>query len=210
MNKLNSMMAIALFALTFTACKKDDKEPEIVVPVSDGSTLTLEGKTTESNYANVVYADLSADKTTKSDRKSWNVAFASDSKFRVVLNPSYQTTAVATSKTDIATVTVADPGTTTNLNHDILDPATISLVDAWDGDITKTAFAEVSATDSENKVYLLSYEGNKEKEKWFKIKVTRSGNGYKVQYARLNETTIKTLDVPKSACLQFDFRFTRK
>lgn len=205
MNKLNSMMAVALFVFTFTACKKDDKEPEIVVPVSDGSTLTLEGKTAESNYANVVYVDLSADKTTKSDRKIWNIAFTSDNKFRVVLNPSYQSTAVATNKTDINLVTLVDPGTTTNLNHDIMDASTVSLVDYWDGDITRTAFAEVNATDSENKVYLLSYEGNKEKEKWFKIKVLRSGSGYKIQYARLNETVIKTLDVPKSAAYNLIF-----
>lgn len=205
MNKLNSFVAVALLALTFTACKKSKDEPVIVVPPSDGSTLTLEGKTAESNYANVVYTDFSTDKATKSDRKSWNMAFTSDAKFRVVLNPSYQTTAVATSKTDITTVTLADPGTTINLNHDILDPSTVSLADYWDGDITKTAFAEVSATDADNKVYLLSYEGNKEKEKWFKIKVTRSGSGYKIQYARLNETTIKTLDVPKSSSYNLTF-----
>ena len=205
MNKINSMMAVALLAFTFTACKKDDKEPEIIVPVSDGSMMTLEGKTAESNYTNVVYVDFSTNKQVKSDRKSWNIGFTSDSKFRVVLNASYQTTAVATSKTDITTVTLADPGATTNLNHDIMDPATVSLVDYWDGDITKTAFAEVSATDNNNKVYLLSYEGNKEKEKWFKIKVTRSGTGYKVQYARLGETNIKTLNVPKSSAYNLTF-----
>lgn len=204
MNKLNSIIAVALLAVTFTSCKKDD-EPVVVVPPSDGSTLTLEGKTAESNYANVVYADLSTDKTTKSDRKSWNLAFTSDAKFRVVLNPSYQTTAVATSKTDITAVTLAEPGTTVDLNHDVEDPKTNSLADSWDGDITKTAFAEISAIEGDNKVYLLSYEGNKEKEKWFKIKVTRSGSGYKVQYARLGETTIKTLEVPKDSKFNLTF-----
>jgi len=199
MNKLNSILAIAFLAVTFTACKKDNEEPIIVVPPSDGSTITLSGKTAESNYANIVYADLSTDKQSSLDRKSFNIGLTSDSKFRVVLNASYQTTAVATSKTDIATVTLADPGTAVNLNHDLTDPLTVSLTDYWDGDITKTAFAEVAATDADNKVYLISFEGNKDKDKWFKIKVTRSGSGYKLQYARLGETTIKTLDVPKNA-----------
>ncbi|RBQ07755.1 HmuY family protein [Pedobacter miscanthi] len=199
MNKLNSMIAIALIAVSFTACKKDTDEPIVVVPPSDGSTLTLNGKTSESNYANIVYVDFSADKQVTADRKSFNIGLTSDGKFRVVLNPSYQTTATATSKTDITAVTIADPGTAINLNHDITDPLTVSLVDYWDGDITKTAFAEVSATDAENKVYLLSYEGNKDKDKWFKLKVTRNGAGYKIQYARLGETTIKTLDVPKNS-----------
>ncbi|SDF75853.1 HmuY protein [Pedobacter terrae] len=199
MNKLNLMIAFAVVMITFTACKKDSDEPIVVVPPSDGSTLTLNGKTAESNYTNIVYVDFSTDKQIAVDRKSFNIGLTSDGKFRVVLNPSYQTTATATSKTDINAVTLTDPGTTVNLNHDIMDPLTVSLVDYWDGNITKTAFAEVSATESENKVYLLSYEGNKDKDKWFKLKVTRNGSGYKVQYAKLNETVIKTLDVPKSA-----------
>ena len=199
MNKLNSMLAIAFLAITFTSCKKDNEEPIVVVPPSDGSTLTLSGKTAESNYANIVFADLSTDKQSTADRKSFNIGLTSDSRFRVILNASYQTTAVATSKTDINAVTVNDPGTTVNLNHDITDAATVSLVDYWDGDITKTAFAEVSANDADNKVYLLSFEGSKDKDKWFKIKVTRNGTGYKLQYARIGETTIKTLDVAKNA-----------
>ncbi len=199
MNKLNSILAVACLAISFTACKKDNEDPIVVVPPSDGKTLTLEGKTAASPYANVVYVDFSTDKPTAVDRKSWNLAFTSDTKFRVLLNASYQSTAVATDKTDINAVTLADPGTTVNLNHDIMDPKTISLVDNWEGDITKTAFAEeVSSTDANNKVYLLSYEGNKDKDKWFKIKVTRSGTVYKVQYAKLGETAIKTLEVPKA------------
>ncbi|RDC58581.1 hypothetical protein DU508_00860 [Pedobacter chinensis] len=199
MNKLNSMIAIAALAITFTACKKNTEEPIIVVPPSDGSTITLSGKTAESNYANIAYVDLSTDKSTAVDRKSFNIGLTSDSRFRAVLNASYQTTAVATSKTDINVVTVADPGTTTELNHNISDPLTASLVDSWDGDITKTVFAEVSATDTENKVYLISFEGSKDKDKWFKVKISRNGTGYKLQYARLGETIIKTLDIAKNA-----------
>lgn len=174
--------------------------------ISDGSQLTLEGKTPASNYTNTVFVDLSGNKQIPVDRKSWNIALTSDSKFRVVLNPAYQSTAVATSKTDINAVTLADPGTAANLNHDISDPATATLVDNWNGDITKTVFAEVSATDSENKVYLLSFEGNKDKDKWFKVKVSRTANGgYKIQYARLGETAIKTLEVSKNADFNLAF-----
>lgn len=199
MKKLNSMIAIAALAITFTACKKDSEEPIIIVPPSDGSTLTLSGKTAESNYANIVYADLSTDKATAVDRKSFNFGLTSDSRFRVVLNAAYQTTAVTTSKSDISAVTVADQGTSVNLNHDITDPTTVSLVDNWDGDVTKTAIPEISAVDAENKVFLISFEGSKEKEKWFKVRITRNGAGYKIQYARLGETAIKTLDVAKNA-----------
>ncbi len=207
MNKLNSVLAVALLAITFTSCKKDE-EPIIIAPPSDGSTLTLEGKTVASAYANTVFADLSGDKQTPVDRKSWNIALTSDGKFRVVLNAAYQTTAVVTSKTDIAAVTLADPGTTIELNHspDPTKPETLLLVDNWTGDITKTVFAEVSATEADNKVYLISFEGNKEKDKWFKIKITRATTGgYKIQYARLGETTIKVLDIAKNADFNLAF-----
>lgn len=198
MNKLNSIIAVALLAVTFTSCKNDE-EPIIVVPPSDGSTLTLEGKTAISPYANIVFADLSKDKQAAVDRKSWNIALTSDSRFRVLLNASYQTTAVVTNKTDINLVTLADAGTTVNLNHDIMDATTVSLVDGWDGNMTKTAFAEVSATEAAGLVYLVSFEGSKDKDKWIKVKVSRTANGYKIQHARLGETAIKTLEVAKNA-----------
>ncbi len=167
---------------------------------SQGSTLTLEGKTAESNYTNMVYVDLSGNKQTPVNRKSWNIGLTGDGQYRVVLNPSYQTTAVATDKTDINAVTLANPGSSTELNHNVSDAATATLVDSWEGDLTKTVFAEVSANESENKVYLISFEGSKDKDKWFKVKVNRNGTtGYRIQYARLNESSIKTLDVTKNA-----------
>lgn len=201
MNKLNSMILVAALAISFAACKKTMEDPIIVVPPSDGSTLTLSGKTAESNYANIVFADLSTEKSAAVDRKSFNFGLTSDSRFRVVLNAAYQTTAVETSKTDIATVTPADPGTSVNLNHDITDATTATLVDNWDGDISKTAIPEISAADSENKVFLISFEGSKDKDKWFKVRITRNGAGYKIQYAKLAEAIIKTLDVAKRADL---------
>lgn len=172
---------------------------------SEGAQIQLSGKTDMSPYANSVYVDLSANKQTPIDRKSWNLGFYNGDQFRVILNPGYQTTAAPLVKTDITTVVLADTDAVPNLNHDPSDPATVSLTDYWDGDLTKTAFAEVSATESENKVYLLSFEGNKNKDQWFKIKVNRNGNGYKVQYARAGEATINTIDVPKNAAYNFTF-----
>lgn len=172
--------------------------------VSNGSQLTLEGKTTVSAYANSVFADLSNNKQTPVDRKSWNLGFFNGAEFRVILNQAYQATAKALSKADISTVGFGDT-VGVQLNHDIEDPATVSLVDYWDGDMTKTAFAAVSATDADNKVYLVSFETSKNQEQYFKVKVTRNSNGYKVQYAKVGETTIKTLDVPKNADYNFTF-----
>lgn len=180
---------------------------------SDGSTQTLGGKVVSTppaasdNYVNAVYLDLSGNLSTAVDRKKWNIGFLSGSDFKVILNPGYQTTAAPTAKTDINAVVLADAETVTNLAHDaqVSEAITIPLADAWNGDLTKTTFATVSATDSENKVYLLSCEGSKTKDKWFKVKVSRNGSGYRVQFARIGETTIKTLDVPKNDAFNATF-----
>ena len=75
---------------------------------SSGGTATLNGKVGDVTYANSVYFDLSGNNQTGVDRKSWNLGFYSGAEFRVILNPAYQSTALATTKTDIAAVTLAD------------------------------------------------------------------------------------------------------
>lgn len=177
--------------------------------ISEGSQLTLQGKTETSNYTNAVYADLSANAQTAIDRKSWNLAFYGGAEFKVVLNAYTQTTAAALTKTDISTVTLEDAETIANLDHANPFPsgnhANLALVDYYDGALNKLVFADVSATESENKVYLVSFEGNKAKASWYKVKVNRNGAGYRVHYALIGETTIKTLDVAKNADFNFSF-----
>ena len=172
---------------------------------SVGSKLTLEGKTAESPYANNVYADLSANSATLSARKSWNLGFYHGGQFRVILNHSYQSSAAATAKTDISTVTLADTSSVPNLNFAPGGEGTLPLCDYWDGDLSRTSIAEISATDANNKVYLVSFEGSKAKNQWYKVKINRNGEGYKVQFARIGETTIQTVDIPKNADFNFSF-----
>jgi hypothetical protein len=175
---------------------------------SEGSSITAIGKTgasQEEAYTNAVYMDLSANSATSVNRKSWNLGFISGTDFKVVLNPGYQTTAAALAKSDINAVVLADAEDIQNLSHDMTDPETLPLADHWTGDLTKTTFGNISATDSENKVFLVSFEGNKATDQWFKVKVTRNGEAYKVQYARIGETTIKSLDVPKKADYNMTF-----
>ncbi|GAB2640733.1 hypothetical protein GCM10027035_38240 [Emticicia sediminis] len=172
---------------------------------SVGSKLTLEGKTAESPYANNVYADLSANFATLSGRKSWNLGFYHGGQFRVILNHSYQSSAAATAKTDISAVTLADTASVPNLNFAPGGEGSLALCDYWDGDLSKTTIAEISANDAENKVYLVSFEGSKAKNQWYKVKISRNGEGYKIQFARIGETMIQTVDIPKNADFNFSF-----
>ena len=93
-------------------------------------------------------------------------------------------------------------------------------VDDSTGDITKTAIAAVSSTDSDNKVYLL-YLGNKpaaaapvlgkegaaggDTRGWKKIRVLRSGSDYKVQYADIASTTHEEIVISKNSAYNFTF-----
>lgn len=213
MNKLNSMMAVALLALTFTACKKDDKEPEIIVPVSDGSTLTLNGLIAAeagSAAGNSVYVDFSGDKQASVARDSWDLGFYSGADFKVILNSTNGASALLINKTDLNAVTFTD-----------FDPnalkvgqgqGSFAIVD--DGRekniLNKTAIAVISSTDAENKVYIINRKGGSgtvlANDDLYKIRVIRKGTtGYTLQYAKVSETTFKTLDVTKDAKANFQY-----
>ncbi|KAA6329700.1 hypothetical protein EZS27_021520 [termite gut metagenome] len=185
--------------------------------VSEGQNpLRLEGKVGTENYANSVYVDLSSNKQIPIDRKSWNLGFYSGDDFRVVLNGACETVATASDTTDITTVTLADAETAINLAASTqaqMGNLPAKVVDTFDGSLEGTVFGEVSADDAENKVYFVvsanSPEGvrNSDRNQWYKVKVTRNGKGYKVQYARVSDpnTTIKTVDVPKTLGYTFTF-----
>lgn len=171
--------------------------------VSAGATnFVLPGKTTGptgSNYANGVYVDLSNNAAVPVDRKSWNIAFTTDGTFRVILNPAYQTTAAKLNKTDITTpITTADT-TGIELNHDIFNPATVALADDWTGELTNTVVGDIPASEADSKVFIISFEGNKTRDKWLKVKVSRNGSGYKVQYANITSNTLTTKNITKNS-----------
>lgn len=213
MNKLNSMIAIAFLAVTFTACKKDTEEPIVVVPPSDGSTLTLNGIVgveAGSAAGNSVYVDFSADKQTSVERDSWDLGFYSGTDFKVILNSTNGASALVINKTDLNAVTTADfdPNALKvgqgQGNFTIVDDGREANI------LNKTAIAAISATDAENKVYIINRKGGAAtvlaNEELYKIRVIRKGTtGYTLQYAKVTETTFKTLDVAKNADANFQF-----
>ncbi|MCZ4243624.1 HmuY family protein [Pedobacter punctiformis] len=214
MNKFNSIIAMAIVAATFTACKKDSSEPVIVVPPSDGSTLTLNGligAEAGSSAGNSVYVDFSKDKQTSVARASWDLGFYSGDEFRVILNHTAGATAIALDKTDLNQVTAADTTALATSAALALGQGAggFGLVDAVSGTksayLSGTVIKEVSATDAANKVYIINRgaAGFTENRGWQKVRVLRSGNGYTLQYAKINETTFKTLVVAKDANYNF-------
>lgn len=212
MNKLNLMIAIAFLTITFTACKKDSEEPIFVAPPSDGSTLTLNGLVgAEDGTAagNSVYVDFSADKQTSVLRDSWDLGFYSGNDFKVILNSTNGASALLVNKNDLNAVTVNDfDSNGLKVGQGL---GNFSIVD--DGRepniLNKPAIAIVSAVDADNKVYIINRKGGSATvlapSDLYKIRVLRKGNGYTLQYAKVTETTFKSLDINKNVEANFQF-----
>jgi hypothetical protein len=172
---------------------------------------------------NIVYLDLSGNRQTAIARTSWDLAFSSTDEFRVVLNSPNGMLARALDKTDLAAVTAADTvGFGGQLSTsaifgivattDVEDfPAWISSSTTWmdnpAGDLSKTAIASVSATDSENKVYIINRGTGVSNAAlgWKKVRVIRKGSNYTVQYADINSANITSVDVTKNSASRFQY-----
>ncbi len=173
--------------------------------ISEGSSLTLDGGTGGANAVNAVYVDLSNNAQKAVLRSSWDFGFSTGTDFNVILNNFIASTAFATTKTDINAVGSAD---TVGVNLVLgFTPGLLGLVDDIDGDITKTAIKTVSATDADNKVYIVrrGTGGAVAAKDLIKIRVLRNGSNYTLQYAKLTETTFKTATITKQSTHNFVF-----
>ncbi|TXK50504.1 hypothetical protein FVR03_04795 [Pontibacter qinzhouensis] len=158
-------------------------------------------------YLNKVFIDLSANRQVAVARIAWDLGFFAGDDFRVILNNETGALAIALDKTDLNQVTAQDTvALVSKLSLDTFSPEAMNFIDDVEGDLTKTAIASVSATDSENKVYIVN-RGTKgaAARGWQKIRVLRSGNGYKLQYADIKATTFKELTVAKDSNYNFQY-----
>lgn len=180
---------------------------------SDGSSLTLNGIISSeagSSAGNSVYVDFSGNAQAAVDRDSWDLAFYAGTEFKVILNASNGSSALEINKTDLAAVTAAD------FSADALKvgqgQGTFSLIDdPREANILNVPVIKaISATDAENKVYIVNRKGGSGTAlpiaDLYKIRVLRKGTaGYTLQYAKVSETTFKTLDISKNS--EFNFQF---
>ena len=190
--------------------------------VQFGASLgaVLKPETGGPNQGNQVYIDLSTELMTLSRRDVWDLGFYSGEEFRVVINGSLYMAVKALESTDIDSVT---PASVQSLLADVavgtFDPVNANYIDAPNGMITQTAISEISADPNANKVYLVNmgYEiGNTvppvgsvavagNSRGWKKIRITRNGDGYQMEYADLNSTTHNTLRISKREAYNFNF-----
>ena len=175
--------------------------------VSTGTALTLDGGTGGSSAVNSVFADLSNNEAIAVKRASWDLGFYSGADFRVILNNTIGAAAIALNKNDLTQVTAADTvGLVLNVSN--FDPTGLKLIDDVSGDLTKTVIPSISATDADNKVFIINRGtgGGVAARSWVKIRVLRSGTtSYTLQYAGIKETTFKTVSITKDAAYNFKF-----
>lgn len=200
---IRSITAPALLGTTIS------EDVKFVSIVSSGSTMQLNGiiaNEAGSGAGNSVFVDFTNNQATAVARASWSLGFYSGTDFRVIINNTTSATIKALDKTDLNTVTAADtiPASGWSIGF---DEASFALIDDVNGDITKTAIAEISATDTDNKVYILNLGtgGGIAARPWYKIRVLRKGAGYTLQYAKITDTTFKTIDVTKDSNYNFNY-----
>ncbi|MCC6287297.1 MAG: HmuY family protein [Chitinophagaceae bacterium] len=165
-------------------------------------------------YGNKIFFDLSANTQVPVQRTKWDFGFYTGSDdFRVILNSSVAMMAKQIDKNDLNAVTAAD---TTGFSTDVIfnqnDPQTSALayIDYPSGDLTKTAIASVSATATDNKVYIINRGkgiGSPAPDRgWKKIRVIRNASGgYTLQHADIAATTFSTVDIAKDDAYFFKY-----
>lgn len=213
-----TIFSLTFALLTLASCSNNDADPIEIATVGE----TLQSNVGGPNEPNQVYLDLSTAKMDVVDRASWDFGFSSGSDFRVVINGALKMAVKQLAISDISlpqeinsAVTVG-AGTTASSNGYVDNPTGVLQ---GDGSGVGTAIAEISATEADNKVYLvnLGYAVSTETpvvgsvsvdgvaRGWKKVRILRNGTGYKIQYADLTATTFEEKIIAKDANFNFSF-----
>lgn len=158
-------------------------------------------------YPNKVFIDLSANRQTPVLRTNWDLGFYSGdaTDFKVRLNSSTGMMVKQIAKNDLTLVTAAD---TVDFSSDVayspFAPVVnqMAYVDYPDGDLNKTAIGLISATATDNKVFIVNRGSGigtpAPARGWKKIRVLRNATGgYTLQHADIASTTFSSIEIPK-------------
>lgn len=214
-----SFILLAASLITLASCSSDDSSSNNGPAPALGSIVqpTVGGP----NQPNQVYVDLSSGESVAVERTAWDLGFYSGNEFRVVLNGSLKMAVKQLETTNIDEL--QEPDASVAVNFSVL--ASLGYVDNPTGILTGngggigTAIAEISANDADNKVYLVNMglgigttvpavgsanvDGNPRG--WKKIRILRSGNDYKLQYADINSNTHQEVIISKNTAYNFSF-----
>lgn len=213
----NKFYILSLVTLLFASCSNDDSN-STTPPVDEAVTSPMVGGP---NQPNQVFVDLSSNSEITAPRDSWDLGFYCGNDFRVIINGSISMAVKKTATTDMTTLqnedTSVSVGYTTASNLGYSDNPTGILQGAGSG--LGTAIAEISTDNTQNFVYLVnmgyevssitpatgSISMNGDSRGWKKIRITRNGNQYVLNYADLDATTFESVTISKDTDYNFKF-----
>jgi hypothetical protein len=215
---MKKLLFLSIALISLASCSNDD-DTKVEIPTVGATLQTSVGGP---NQPNQLYLDLSTAETKSVNRASWDLGFSSGSDFRVIINGSLKMAVKKLATSDITLSQVLDAnvsvgGGETLSSNGFVDNPTGVLAGAGAG--IGTAIAEISVTDADNKVYLVnlglavsttqpavgSVSVDGEARGWKKVRILRSGNGYKIQYADLNSATFTEKTISKDSDFNFSF-----
>jgi len=216
------LIILSLATVFLSSCSGSDDSTDTVNPgpgAVEGSVVqpSIGGP----NEPNQIYVDFSSGSSKSIERTAWDLGFYSGSEFRVILNGSLKMAAKKLTTTNIDEVQTPDSGVAVNFGI----VSTLGYVDNPNGILTGngggegTAIAEIAANDSDNAVYLVnmglgistttpavgSANVDGDPRGWRKIRILRSGNDYKLQYAELGATTHEEVIITRKPDYNFTF-----
>lgn len=172
--------------------------------VTSSGTLIIDGG--GKDFPNQSYIDLSKLTQTVVDKHSWDLGFATESgEHHVILNASAHVMARPIKKTNIDEVTSADTigfGATMYLSN-YQDTEASTWIDDQSGDLSQTAIGAISDVADENQVFIIKRDGTGRN--WKKVRVTKDGDQFTLEYADLDANTHSALSVTKDDMRNFNY-----
>jgi hypothetical protein len=194
--------AALLLTVNLISCEPKD-DPIVELPPAEEGFIEINGG--GATFPNMVFVSLRKEEQLAIARKNWDLAFNTSADFKVLINGTTGALAYETTATDINAVgeAQAEPLRTageleltfTNLNG-------ILHVDNAANPLSGPAVNPVSATDGENKVYILNRgSSGTDARPWKKIRILRKDGKYVLQHADITATTFSSIEIPKNPSL---------
>ncbi|WP_439488895.1 HmuY family protein [Algoriphagus sp.] len=200
-----TLTALLAGVTLLSSCNDDDDAPEpVVVPPTESGIIEVDGG--GATYPNTAYIQFRTGTQTAVARESWDLAFATGSEFKVLINGTTGAMASATGETDINAVSAEDMSAADSaaITYSVPNPVGIAHVDDVSNPLTAPVIAAISSTEGNNEVYILNRGSSAASERpWKKIKIIRNGEGYTLQHANADGADVTSVDIAKDSNLNF-------
>lgn len=213
MKIFSKVIFLSTLFLSVSCLKEDDG----IIPVAPVEGDVLEAEVGGPAQPYQVWVDLSTGEMKKTIRTGWDLGFYTGDEFAVILN-----TGAVMSATEIEGVTELSQVSSQSVSG-LMQSVQVGTFDAdnlqYVDDVKGNYLENGTVINEPGKIYLINmgfniYEGTfisgtaypiGTARGWKKIKVTEEGNGYKLEYADLDQAQPQEAFIPKDA--QYNFTF---